>query len=110
MPWRGGCRGSRCRGVAVHIGSQLTDLGPLEAAFGKIGTLIASLRRAGHTISVADLGGGLGVPYDPALPVPPIPAALWRDGGACHRRLERAAGVRAGTADRRQCRRAADAA
>ncbi|TVV73264.1 diaminopimelate decarboxylase [Sphingomonas solaris] len=67
--------GLKVRGVAVHIGSQLTDLGPLEAAFGKIGTLIDSLRRAGHAIEVADLGGGLGVPYDPALPVPPLPAA-----------------------------------
>ncbi len=67
--------GLTVQGVAVHIGSQLTDLAPLEAAFGKIGTLIESLRRAGHAIGVADLGGGLGVPYDPALPAPPLPAA-----------------------------------
>ncbi|WP_156679103.1 diaminopimelate decarboxylase [Sphingomonas profundi] len=70
-----GLPGLSIRGVAVHIGSQLTDLKPLEAAFGKIGTLIESLRRAGHPIRVADLGGGLGVPYDPAQPVPPSPAA-----------------------------------
>lgn len=63
------------RGVAVHIGSQLTDLAPLGAAFGKIGDLIMALRRAGHTIDSADLGGGLGVPYDPALPNPPSPMA-----------------------------------
>jgi len=63
------------RGVAVHIGSQLTDLGPSRAAFGKIGALIAALRAAGHDIVTADLGGGLGVPYDPAKPVPPLPAA-----------------------------------
>ncbi len=63
------------RGVAVHIGSQLTDLAPFEAAFGRIGGLIAELRAAGHAITIADLGGGLGVPYDPALPVPPSPAA-----------------------------------
>ena len=67
--------GLKVQGVAVHIGSQLTDLAPLEAAFGKIGVLIESLRRAGHAIAVADLGGGLGVPYDPALPPPPTPAA-----------------------------------
>jgi len=67
--------GIRVRGVAVHIGSQLTDLGPLEAAFGRMGALIAELRAAGHAITHADLGGGLGVPYDPALPVPPSPAA-----------------------------------
>lgn len=63
------------QGVAVHIGSQLTDLAPLEAAFTKVGALIAALRDAGHDIRTADLGGGLGVPYDPALPEPPSPAA-----------------------------------
>ncbi len=63
------------RGIAVHIGSQLTDLAPSRAAFEKIGILIAELRAAGHAISTADLGGGLGVPYDPAKPIPPLPAA-----------------------------------
>jgi len=63
------------QGVAVHIGSQLTDLGPLETAFGRIGALIATLRAAGHTITTADLGGGLGVPYDPTKPAPPSPSA-----------------------------------
>ena len=67
--------GLAVRGIAVHIGSQLTDLAPLEAAFARIGTLIATLRGAGHAIVTADLGGGLGVPYDPALPAPPTPAA-----------------------------------
>ncbi|WP_380873331.1 diaminopimelate decarboxylase [Sphingomonas sp. DBB INV C78] len=67
--------GLSVRGVAVHIGSQLTDLAPLETAFTKIGELIAHLRAAGHDIVTADLGGGLGVPYDPALPLPPSPAA-----------------------------------
>lgn len=62
------------QGVAVHIGSQLTDLKPLEAAFVKVGALIASLREAGHDIRTADLGGGLGVPYDPSQPLPPSPA------------------------------------
>ena len=61
-------------GVAVHIGSQLTDLAPSRAAFARIGTLIGELRAAGHTIATADLGGGLGVPYNPALPAPPSPA------------------------------------
>jgi diaminopimelate decarboxylase len=51
------------RGVAVHIGSQLSDLAPLEAAFEKLGALVASLRGAGHSITHVDLGGGLGVPY-----------------------------------------------
>ena len=67
--------GLSIQGVAVHIGSQLTDLAPLEQAFGRIGALIATLRTAGHAIATADLGGGLGVPYDPAKPAPPLPAA-----------------------------------
>ncbi len=62
-------------GLAVHIGSQLTDLAPLEAAFAKMGTLITALRGQGHDIRTADLGGGLGIPYDPTLPPPPTPAA-----------------------------------
>jgi diaminopimelate decarboxylase len=61
-------------GVAVHIGSQLTDLAPLDAAFSRIGTLIGELREQGHRIEVADLGGGLGIPYDRTLPDPPTPA------------------------------------
>ena len=55
--------GVRLRGVAVHIGSQLSDLAPLEAAFEKLGELVMALRGAGHTVTHVDLGGGLGVPY-----------------------------------------------
>ncbi len=64
--------GVNLRGVAVHIGSQLADLAPLERAFGKLGSLVTSLRGAGHTISHVDLGGGLGVPYrsDEVFPSP----------------------------------------
>ncbi|WP_136162026.1 diaminopimelate decarboxylase [Sphingomonas flavalba] len=66
--------GLSVQGVAVHIGSQLTDLAPLEAAFMRVGALIDTLRAAGHAITTADLGGGLGVPYDRSLPAPPSPA------------------------------------
>jgi diaminopimelate decarboxylase len=51
------------RGIAVHIGSQLQSLAPLERAFERVGTLVADLRAAGHTITHVDLGGGLGVRY-----------------------------------------------
>ncbi|GGB68206.1 diaminopimelate decarboxylase [Blastomonas aquatica] len=61
------------RGVAVHIGSQLLSLDPLEAAFGKIGQLVSDLRGAGHAITHVDLGGGLGVPYQTEHN-PPSPA------------------------------------
>ncbi|GFZ99205.1 MAG: diaminopimelate decarboxylase [Sphingomonadales bacterium CG12_big_fil_rev_8_21_14_0_65_65_10] len=58
-----GLDGLALRGVAVHIGSQLASLDPLEAAFEKIGALVRELREAGHPIDTVDLGGGLGVPY-----------------------------------------------
>ena len=60
------------RGIAVHIGSQLADLEPLETAFGKVGALIGELRAGGCTVTHADLGGGLGVPYKAGeeLPAP----------------------------------------
>jgi len=64
--------GVNLRGVAVHIGSQLAELTPLERAFEKLGALVISLRGAGHDITHVDLGGGLGVPYraDEVLPSP----------------------------------------
>ncbi len=65
--------GLRLRGLALHIGSQLSELAPLETAFGKVGALIAELRAQGHQITHADLGGGLGVPYR-ASEHPPTPA------------------------------------
>jgi len=68
-----GLPGLSVQGVAIHIGSQLTNLAPLEKAFTRVGTLIAELRAQGCAIEVADLGGGLGVPYNPGLPHPPGP-------------------------------------
>lgn len=51
------------RGMAVHIGSQLQSLDPLETAFTKMGVLLGQLRAAGQSVTHMDLGGGLGVPY-----------------------------------------------
>ena len=82
--------GLQIQGVAVHIGSQLTSLDPLEAAFRKVGALIDALRREGHAISVADLGGGLGVPYDAGVASPPSP----EEYGAMVRRVVAGWGVR----------------
>ncbi len=65
--------GLQMRGFAMHIGSQLADLAPLEAAFIRMGALIAEARGAGLPVTHADLGGGLGVPYK-AGEVMPSPA------------------------------------
>jgi diaminopimelate decarboxylase len=62
-------------GVDVHIGSQITELEPFEEAFERVAMLIKSLRADGHTITCADLGGGLGVPYRRDNSPPPDPKA-----------------------------------
>ena len=67
--------GLALRGVAIHIGSQLQSLDPLEQAYVRVGELVAELRGRGHAITHVDLGGGLGVPYRPG-DVFPTPAEL----------------------------------
>lgn len=60
-------------GVDMHIGSQITELSPFEAAFARVADLVKTLRADGHSIRRIDLGGGLGVPYAPTDPAPPAP-------------------------------------
>jgi diaminopimelate decarboxylase len=67
--------GIRVTGVDMHIGSQITDLGPLEAAFTLLAEFVRILRGDGHVIAHVDFGGGLGIPYHPDTPTPPDPAA-----------------------------------
>lgn len=64
--------GLAMRGLAVHIGSQLASLDPLEAAFTRMGELMHAIRSTGHAITHMDLGGGVGVPYKvgEAFPAP----------------------------------------
>ncbi|WP_430450043.1 diaminopimelate decarboxylase [Rhodophyticola sp.] len=61
-------------GIDVHIGSQLTDLAPFEAAYLKVAELTHRLREDGHDIKRLDLGGGLGIPYARSNEAPPLPA------------------------------------
>jgi diaminopimelate decarboxylase len=81
--------GLEMRGLALHIGSQLTSLDPLEAAFTKIGKLIGEIRASGLTVTHVDLGGGLGVAYR-AEDNPPSPAEY----GAMVARVTKDWGVR----------------
>lgn len=60
-------------GIDVHIGSQLTDLAPYEAAFHKVAELTETLRADGHMIKRLDMGGGLGIPYERSNEAPPLP-------------------------------------
>jgi diaminopimelate decarboxylase len=66
------------RGLAVHIGSQIRDLAPLEAAFRVMRGLAERLRSDGLSVERLDLGGGLGVPYfnEPDPPSPQDYAAM----------------------------------
>jgi diaminopimelate decarboxylase len=61
------------KGLAVHIGSQIKDLAPLEAAFRVLRNLAERLNAEGARVERIDLGGGLGVPYFNE-PDPPSPA------------------------------------
>jgi diaminopimelate decarboxylase len=67
--------GIRVTGVDMHIGSQITDLVPLEAAFRLLAEFVQTLRADGHTISHIDFGGGLGIPYHADGETPPLPSA-----------------------------------
>ena len=66
--------GLKVVGIDMHIGSQLTDLAPFEAAYTKLADLTRTLRADGHTITRLDLGGGLGIPYTRSNEAPPLPS------------------------------------
>ncbi|MDQ3124565.1 MAG: diaminopimelate decarboxylase [Pseudomonadota bacterium] len=61
-------------GLACHIGSQITSLEPLEAAFLALRAMTLELRGAGLSVTRLDLGGGLGVPYHGQSDLPSIEA------------------------------------
>ena len=70
----GAMKGLDVIGIDVHIGSQLTDLAPFEAAYNKVAELTEELRAQGHNIKRLDLGGGLGIPYERSNEAPPLPS------------------------------------
>lgn len=70
----GAMKGLHVIGIDVHIGSQLTDLAPFEAAYNKVAELTEELRTKGHNIKRLDLGGGLGIPYERSNEAPPLPS------------------------------------
>ena len=55
--------GLKVAGVDMHIGSQITDLAPFDAAFAILAGFLDELAEDGHHIDHVDLGGGLGIPY-----------------------------------------------
>jgi diaminopimelate decarboxylase len=61
--------------IAMHIGSQLLDVGPYSEGVRRLLDLVAQLRDAGvDTLTTLDIGGGLGIRYRDERPL--SPAAL----------------------------------
>lgn len=59
------------KGLACHIGSQITSLSPFEEAFRRVALLQETLKAQGTVLEFVNLGGGLGVAYqDEILPTP----------------------------------------
>lgn len=56
-------KGLEIHGIAMHIGSQITDIEPFNEAFLKLKDLCLELRSMGHKISNLDFGGGIGILY-----------------------------------------------
>jgi len=65
--------GIEITGIAMHIGSQLTDLTPFREAFTRLAGMVEELRTYGIDIKNLDLGGGLGIAYQGETP--PLPEA-----------------------------------
>lgn len=55
--------GIRVTGIDVHIGSQITDIGPFVAALDKVLEFVDVLDATGVRLEHLDLGGGLGIRY-----------------------------------------------
>jgi diaminopimelate decarboxylase len=61
--------GISIEGLAVHIGSQLTEVEPYRAAFERVAGLYRELKEAGIGLQRLDLGGGLGIRYRDETPL-----------------------------------------
>ncbi len=64
------------KGVAMHIGSQITDVSPFLDAIRRVRSLVTDLRAQGIALRHLDVGGGLGIQYRDEDP--PDPAAYGR--------------------------------
>jgi diaminopimelate decarboxylase len=69
----------RLCGLQMHIGSQITEVGPFEQAVRKVLPLVTRLKEK-HGLEFFSLGGGLGIVYQPALASGV--AAWWRSAEA----------------------------
>jgi len=63
----------RVDGIAMHIGSQITELAPFLDAIARVLALARDLGRQGIRLGHLDVGGGLGIKYSGERP--PLPEA-----------------------------------
>jgi diaminopimelate decarboxylase len=71
----------RLRGLQMHIGSQITEVGPFEQAVRKVVPLVKRLKEE-YALEFFSIGGGLGIVYEPALA---SGAAGWWESAAAKR-------------------------
>ena len=51
------------KGIHIHIGSQITKVGPYVKAIGKVLKFIGQLRKRGVSLEYLNIGGGFGIVY-----------------------------------------------
>jgi diaminopimelate decarboxylase len=78
------------RGVQMHIGSQMTEAGPIAEAVAKVAPFAAELK-AKYGISYFSIGGGIGIVYRDALA---SGTSAWWDAQPAGQYLKRGAGKR----------------
>lgn len=64
--------GLKVVGLHVHVGSQITSLDPLARAARTLVELARAVSADGVALEHLDLGGGLGIAYEPGEPVVPV--------------------------------------
>ena len=59
----------RVTGIDCHIGSQILETAPLNAAIDRVMDLVGEVERAGIPIEHVDVGGGIGIRYRDEAPI-----------------------------------------
>ena len=67
-PWAAAHEHLAPQGLHMHIGSQLTDMGPFRQAYEKLADFAAALQAKDMPLHTLDLGGGLGIVYKDETP------------------------------------------
>lgn len=73
------------RAIAVHIGSQVSQLKPMAEAASQALDWAERVRDAGHPVEWIDIGGGLAIPYEEGAQVPTPEAFAQRIGEVLER-------------------------